>query len=348
MRNGELPTSRILELLDEWAKMGVFSVVLTGGEPALHKDFLAIVKHAHDLGFVIGIATNGMPLTQPLLEQMPRDDLIISVSVDELHGQGTKDGLSDFQYSAQKIKLIQGAGINAAIMMTTSSTNVASLRPVLDWAIENRVSLRSVPYVPMGRASLNKHLAHRKEDADAVAQFWIAEEGWDRVRDPELGLCAGKVFVFLLAMVFALRRCMSGRGICYVTSNGDLFPCTTCSGNKVLCAGNVAWTPFNEIWRADWDIRDITWNTFEAACKGCAIADRDYFCTGRCPGSSSVLHGQFDQCGATEFQKASVLAREALFKQHVSAEPTVPIRWRRDDALHRAANDRSEATKKET
>lgn len=277
MRNGELPTSRIFELLEEWARMGVFSVILTGGEPTLHKDFLAIVKHAHALGFVIGVATNGMPLTKPLLEQLPRDDLIISVSIDELHRQGTKDGLSDFQYCAQKIKLIQAAGINAAIMMTTSSTNVASLHPVLDWAIENRVSLRSVPYVPMGRASLYKHLAHRKDDADAVAKFWIAEEEWDRVRDLELGLCAGKVFVFLLAMVFALRRCMSGRGICYVTSNGDLFPCTTCSGNKVLCAGNVAWTPFNEIWRADWDIRDITWDTFEAACKGCTIADRDYF-----------------------------------------------------------------------
>jgi radical SAM protein with 4Fe4S-binding SPASM domain len=325
-RAGELRTSRVLALLDEWARMGVFSVILTGGEPSMHPDFLDVVRHAHSLGFVVGIATNGMPITERMLSAIPRDDVIISVSIDHLHGQGARKGLSDFEFAKGKLLMMKQAGFNTSIMTTTSSQNVHQLQDIINWAVENDLSLRSVPFVEMGRGKLNGHLLNRSEDVEAAARFWMTEEEWERVRDPKLGLCAGKVFNFLLTMVYATRRCMSGRGIAYVNSNGDVYPCSTCSGNKVLCAGNVSWTEFREIWDGEWDIRAITWDTFEDTCRGCAVADRKYFCTGRCPGSSSVRHGRLDGCGSTDFQKASILRREELFKASIYAEPAVPVR----------------------
>jgi radical SAM protein with 4Fe4S-binding SPASM domain len=140
-------------------------------------------------------------------------------------------------------------------------------------------------------------------------------------------------------MVYATRRCMSGRGLCYVNSNGDVFPCSTCSGNKVLCAGNVGWSPFAEIWHGHWDIRSITWDTFAETCAGCAVSERRYFCTGRCPGSSSVLHDRFDRCGTTDFQKASILRREELFKARIHAEPAIKVAKRRSHARSRAVTE---------
>ncbi|MDI1286529.1 MAG: radical SAM protein [Reyranella sp.] len=324
-RAGELSTERILRLLDEWAEMGVFSVILTGGEPTMHPDFLAILSHAHELGFTVGIATNGMPITERMLAEIPREDVIISVSIDHLHGQGERKQQSDFEYVTRKLLMIKEAGFNTSIMTTTSSANVHSLQEIIEWAVANDISLRSVPFVAMGRGQLNKHLVNGVDDVEASARFWIAEEEWERVRDPKIGLCAGKVFNFLLTMVYATRRCMSGRGLCYVNSNGDVYPCSTCSGNKVLCAGNVSWDTFADVWHSHWDIRGITWDTFSETCKGCAVSDRRYFCTGRCPGSSSVLHGRFDKCGTTDFQKASILRREALFKASIHAEPAIPV-----------------------
>jgi radical SAM protein with 4Fe4S-binding SPASM domain len=324
-RAGELPTARILSLLDEWATMGVFSVILTGGEPTMHPDFLTILHHAHGLGFTVGIATNGMPITERLLKKIPTDDVIISVSIDHLHGQGDRAGATDFEYVTRKLRMMQQAGFNTSIMTTTSSTNIDKLQPIIEWAVDNDISLRSVPFVAMGRGALNRHLVNGVDDVEAAARFWIAEEEWERVRDPKIGLCAGKVFNFILTMVYATRRCMSGRGLCYVNSNGDVFPCSTCSGNKVLCAGNAHWNSFAEIWHGPWDIRGITWDTFTDTCQGCAISDRRYFCTGRCPGSSSVLRGRLDGCGTTDFQKASILRREELFKARIHAEPAIPI-----------------------
>jgi radical SAM protein with 4Fe4S-binding SPASM domain len=197
---------------------------------------------------------------------------------------------------------------------------------IIDWAVDNDVSLRSVPFVPMGRGKLYRDLLNTTADVELAAQFWIAEEQWERVKDSSLGLCSGKVFNFLLTMVFAMRRCMSGRGLCYVTSNGDVYPCSTCSGAKALSGGNVQMSSFRDLWEGDgWQIRQITWRDFEDTCRDCPINADKYFCTGRCPGNSLVLNGVVDGCGTTEFQLRSILRREELFRETVQPEPVVAI-----------------------
>jgi len=322
----EISTERILSLLDEWANMGMFAVVITGGEPTLHRDFLKIVHHAHELGFVIGIASNGLNLKGELLDGIPRDDVIISMSVDELHNMCGDSGKLNFEFVKRRITTLKNAGFNTSIMVTTTKYNIGELQTVIDWAAHNQVSLRSVPFVAMGRGAQARELSNTVEDVTQAAHFWIAEEEWERIRDPELGLCVGKVFNYLLTMEFATGRCMSGRGLCYVTADGDVFPCSNCAGNKILCAGNVQFSSFTDIWLDSWDIRNITWKCFEKTCEGCQINNENYYCTGRCPSSSYALNKSFDGCGMTEFQKASVLARESLFRERVNGEPRVIIK----------------------
>lgn len=323
-RNGELSTERILHLLDEWAEMGVFSVVITGGEPTIHPDFLCITQHAHSLGFVVGIATNGIPLNDRLLSSIPQDDVIISISIDEAHGQGLGKE-TDFEYVTRRLLEVRDRGFNTSIMTTTTHDNVRTLDRVIHWAIDNDISLRSVPFVPMGRGTLYRDLLNTTADVELAARFWLAEEQWERVRDQKLGLCTGKVFNFLLTMVYASRRCMSGRGLCYVDSSGDVYPCTTCSGARVLCGGNIQMNSFAEVWNGNWEIRRLTWRNFEHVCQGCPINDDKYFCTGRCPGSSSVHHRKLNECGMTKFQIDSVLRREELFRENVRPEPRVEV-----------------------
>jgi radical SAM protein with 4Fe4S-binding SPASM domain len=324
-RNREMSTERILGLLEEWAEMGVFSVVITGGEPTVHPDFLEITRRAYDLGFTVSIATNGMPLTEKLLAQMPQDDVIISMSLDEAHGQGP-GGAGDFDFVTRRLLEVRDRGFNTSIMTTTTHDNAQSLNRIIGWAVENDVSLRSVPFVPMGRGAFYREMANTTADVEQAARFWLAEEAWERVRDQKLGLCTGKVFNFLLTMVYATRRCMSGRGLCYVDSSGDVYPCTTCSGGRTLCGGNVQMTPFSQIWDDEhWGIRRITWKNFEHACEGCPISEDRYFCTGRCPGSSNIHNHTLDGCGMTDFQIRSVLRREELFREVIRDEPRVEV-----------------------
>lgn len=324
-REVEMSSERIFRLLDEWAEMGVFSVVITGGEPSIHPDFLRFVRYAYDLGFTVAIASNGMPLTEKVLEQIPQDDVIISVSLDGIHGAGAATGESDFAAVTRKVLQIRNFGFNTSLMTTTTHDNVNDLQTFINFAIDNNISLRSLPFIPMGRGSVHRELQNQVADIEKAAQFWLAEEKWERVKDQELGLCSGKVFNFLITMVYSMRRCMSGRGLCYVTSDGTVYPCTNCSGNQVLAGGNLLHKPFAEIWNDDeWPIRKITWKSFlEKTCQGCAINTGDYFCTGRCPGSSYSHNRVFDGCGMSEFQRQSILRREELFRQEINDHPRV-------------------------
>lgn len=324
-RGSELPTDEILSLLEQWAELGVFSVVLTGGEPTIHRDFVPILLRAHELGFTVSVATNGMALTDKLLAKIPHDDVIISVSLDGIHGQGARWSKSDFEYVTERLLRVRDQGFHTSLMTTTTSRNTDQLQTIIDWAVDEDISLRSVPFVPMGRGALYRELMNTTADVELAARFWIAEEQWERVKDQSLGLCAGKVFNFLLTMVFATRRCMSGRGLCYVTSAGDVYPCSTCSGAKALAAGNTRMTPFRDIWDAEWEIRSVTWETFRSTCEGCPINDDRYFCTGRCPANSIILNGTTHGCGTTEFQRRSILRREELFRERVQPEPRVTI-----------------------
>ena len=324
-REVEMSTERILRLLDEWAEMGVFSVVITGGEPSIHPDFLKIVHHAYNLGFTVAIASNGMPLSEKMLEQIPQDDVIISISLDGIHGAGAATGEDDFEAVSRKLLQIRSFGFNTSIMTTTTHDNVGDLQNFINFAIDNEISLRSVPFVPMGRGKLYRELINQVADIEKAAQFWVAEEKWERIKDRELGLCSGKVFNFLITMVYTMRRCMSGRGLCYITSDGTVFPCSNCSGSKLLPGGNLLEKSFAEIWNDDtWGIRSITWKNFlSKTCEGCAINSDEYFCTGRCPGSSYAINGVLDGCGVSEFQRHSILRREELFRQEVNDHPRI-------------------------
>lgn len=64
-----LPTSRIISLLDSFKDESDKSLVLSGGgEPTLHPDFAEIINKAIDVGFDVGVITNGLHYS-PKIEQ---------------------------------------------------------------------------------------------------------------------------------------------------------------------------------------------------------------------------------------------------------------------------------------
>jgi radical SAM protein with 4Fe4S-binding SPASM domain len=137
---------------------------------------------------------------------------------------------------------------------------------------------------------------------------------------------------------------MSGRGLCYVTSDGMVFPCSNCSGSKILAGGNLHERSFADIWNDDaWGIRGITWKNFlEKTCQGCPINSDEYFCTGRCPGSSYALNGILDNCGVSEFQRDSILRREELFRREVNDHPRIYAEQVRLEALEAVEKSRQQ------
>jgi MoaA/NifB/PqqE/SkfB family radical SAM enzyme len=85
LRGRALSFAQYCQLFEDLAEMEVMHIVLSGGEPLAHPDFLRIGAVARELGFVIRLKSNGHALRGDLLRNVLReiDPFVIEVS---LHG----------------------------------------------------------------------------------------------------------------------------------------------------------------------------------------------------------------------------------------------------------------------
>jgi len=310
-RADEMPATEFYRLLDEFAEMGVWAVAFTGGEPTLHPEFAGLVRRARENRLLVGIATNGMFLTHELLDSMPRDGVIISVSMDNLHVSKQHD----FNMATKAILRSQASGFLTNIMTNTNRESIHYLDKLMTWAELNGVSVRSVPFSPLGRGKQHRYLENTVEEVDVAAKFWMRECEWEHEYHKKAGLCVGLIFNYGLTLSAMTRRCSSGRFLCYICADGTVFPCTMCAGEEILSPGNVRGKSFAEFWRSDWEIRKFCWDNFKETCKDCVVNDPRFFCTSRCPALSHARNNRLIGCGASDFEKLSLITRTAMLER---------------------------------
>jgi radical SAM protein with 4Fe4S-binding SPASM domain len=311
-RENEMPASEFYRLLDEFAEMGVWAVAFTGGEPTLHPEFGNLVRYARQKQLLVGIATNGMFLTPELLDSLPRDGVIISVSLDNLHVAANRD----FQVATKAILRSQKSGFLTNIMTNSNAVNIHHLKSLMDWAESHGVSVRSVPFSPLGRGKQHRYLENSTDDVELAARFWMRECEWEHKYHKDAGLCVGLIFNYGLSLAYMTRRCSSGRFLGYICADGTVYPCTMCAGEQILSPGNLRGRPFAEFWRSPWEIRKFCWDNFKDTCNGCIINDPRYYCSSRCPAMSHARNnGHLFGCGASPFEKLSLITRTALLEQ---------------------------------
>ena len=314
-REHELSTDEIIAVIDDLADMGVWAIALTGGEPTLHPDFAFFVQHARSRGLLVGIATHGLHLTDTLLAKLPKDGVIISISIDDLHVKN-KNPESEFNIAADSLLRCIAHGFNANIMTNTNRKNVDQLDKIISWGEEHDVSVRSVPFSPIGeRAKKNAHeLENIPEDVNKAAKFWLKEMAWEHKYHEKVGLCVGLIFNYGLTLAFMSRRCSSGRFLAYICADGTVYPCTMCAGEKIFSPGNIKEKPFSELWQDVWPIRKKSWDDFKETCEGCPLNNESYYCSSRCPAMSHARHGNFNSCGASPFEKVSLVVRTSMLE----------------------------------
>jgi len=312
-RDNEMATDEFHAIIDQMADMGVWAVAFTGGEPTLHPDFVDLVNHAHERGLLVGIATNGMFLTAEMLDALPRDGVIISVSLDDLHIMGSNPD-SDFNVASRAILRSQEMGFLTNIMTNTHRRNIDRIGEIMTWAEGNGVSVRSVPFSPLGRGKEHSYLENSVDDVEKAAQFWLKECEWEHEYHRKAGLCVGAIFNYGLSLGYMTRRCSSGRFLCYICADGTVYPCTMCAGEEILSPGSLRDKSFAEMWRSEWEIRRYSWDNFKSTCEGCVINDARYYCASRCPAMSHARNGEFFGCGASDFEILSTITRTAMLE----------------------------------
>lgn len=265
---GELSTKEVFAVMDDLKAFKVPVLILSGGEPLLRSDIYEISTRAKEMGFYVGLSTNGTLIDETNIERIASvgyDYLGISIDgLRETHDRfRRKQGA--FDASMRAIGLCRDHGIKIGMRFTLTQDNADELPALLQLAEREHIDkfyLSHLNYA--GRGNIN-----RKDDvvlqATRQAMDLLFETCW---RNEQQGLAREFVTgnndadgVYLLQWVARhfperaehMRAKLaqwggnsSGVNVANIDNTGNVHPDTFWWGYNL---GNVRDRPFQEIWR---------------------------------------------------------------------------------------------------
>jgi len=275
----EMTSKEILNLIEEFRRLGGNRLILTGGETFLRREPLyQAVRKARDLGIQdVKIETNGTLITDKDIRLLKDSEASVAVSLggatprshSYVRGKGT------FLKVIKTVRKLAESNVNTTIGITLMRPNLGEGRKIAHLAKDlgvNLVTLNMITF--MGRAKEHEELAISPTEAmSAVKEVRQAAE--------ELGVKT--VFEEILTSLRHLGRresCGAGVNSLSIAANGDLYPCNSFQDGP-LRAGNVREQTLEEIWR-----KSSVCQTFQNLsvldiheCRGCELK---FICSGGC------------------------------------------------------------------
>ena len=265
---GELTTAEIFSVMDDLAAFRVPVLILSGGEPLLHPDIFEISRRAKEMGFYVGLSTNGTLITPATIARIAEVGYdYVGISLDGIgptHDRFRRRR-GAFEDSLAGLRLCRDRDIKVGVRFTMTCDNADELPALVDLLDQEEVDkfyLSHLNYAGRG---------HRNRDDDPAfaitrrAMDYLFEACWRHV---ERG--TGKEFVtgnndadgvYLLHWVrdrFPDREAhiraklvewggnASGVNIANIDNLGRVHPDTMWWHHSL---GTVRERPFSEIWR---------------------------------------------------------------------------------------------------
>jgi heme d1 biosynthesis radical SAM protein NirJ len=131
---GELSTDEVFQVMDDLRAFGVPVLILSGGEPLLRSDIFDVSRRAKDMGFYVGLSTNGTLIDEQnidVIEGLGYDYVGVSIDgVRETHDRfRRREGA--FDASLEGIRLCLERGIKVGLRFTMTQDNASELPELL-------------------------------------------------------------------------------------------------------------------------------------------------------------------------------------------------------------------------
>lgn len=168
---GELSTEEVFTVMDDLKAFGVPVLILSGGEPLLRDDIFEISHRAKDMGFYVGLSTNGTLITEDNIKKIADVNYnYVGISIDGIEATHDvfrrKEGA--YQESMKGIRLCKDNDIKVGLRFTLTQDNAEELPDLLQLMDDESVDkfyLSHLNYA--GRGNKNReddvyHIATRK------------------------------------------------------------------------------------------------------------------------------------------------------------------------------------------
>jgi Fe-coproporphyrin III synthase len=139
---GELSTAEVFGVMDDLKRFGVPVLILSGGEPLLRPDLMEIARHAKEMGFYVGLSTNGTLIGAHNIGELAAigfDYLGVSLDgIKETHDRFRRKA-GAYRASLDGIRLARDAGIKVGLRFTLTQDNAHDLPALLDLMEQERI-----------------------------------------------------------------------------------------------------------------------------------------------------------------------------------------------------------------
>ncbi len=265
---GELATDEVFTVMDDLKRFHVPVLILSGGEPLLRADIFDISKRAKDMGFYVGLSTNGTMIDENNIQQIADIGYdYVGVSIDGLRETHDyfrrKQGA--FDESMHGIRLCREAGIRVGMRFTITTDTAHELPALLQLMDEEGVDkfyLSHLNYAGRGNKNRKEDVHHKmtREAMDLLFDTCWEDIQAGRTREFVTGNndADGVYLLFWVARHFpdkveAMRARLaqwggnsSGVNISNIDNLGNVHPDTFWWDYHL---GNVRERPFSEIWQ---------------------------------------------------------------------------------------------------
>lgn len=132
---GELGTEEVFRVMGDLKRFRVPVLILSGGEPLLRRDIFEISRRAKDMGFYVGLSTNGTLIDASNIERIATAGYdYVGISLDGIGATHDrfrrKEGA--FAASMRGVRLCREHGIKVGLRFTLTRDNEAELPRLLE------------------------------------------------------------------------------------------------------------------------------------------------------------------------------------------------------------------------
>lgn len=182
---GELSTQQVYEVMDDLKGYGVPVLILSGGEPLMRPDIFEISQRAKDMGFYVGLSSNGTLITEQNIEAIKEIGYnYVGVSLDgmrEVHDRFRRRK-GAFDESMHGIRLCRDAGIKVGLRFTLTRDNardLPDLLKLLDVEDLDKFYLSHLNYAGRGNKNRGDDAHHRMS---RLAMDLLFETCWNFIK----------------------------------------------------------------------------------------------------------------------------------------------------------------------
>ncbi|RMH33566.1 MAG: radical SAM protein [Nitrospirae bacterium] len=294
----ELSTEDCYRVIDQIAQVNPGTLlVITGGEPLVRPDILAIARYAVERGCMVVFGTNGMMIDDRLASELVRIGVMgVGISIDSLdpHKHDSFRGVPGaWERAVAGIEACKRNGLQFQIHFSAQPMNYQELPEVVEWAHNLGAKVLNVFFmVCTGRGEELTDIT--PSQYEEVLSFLV--DCQDRYKDMLVRARCAPHFKRLAyekdpqspitkAQGYMGGGCLAGTNYARVTPNGDLTPCPY----MPLSAGNIRMQNFVELWEHSPVFHSFRYPTLKGKCGDCEYSE---ICGG-CRARPYVDHGDW-------------------------------------------------------